>query len=211
MHEKFKALVLDINRFKCREYILEQKEQTDVVENIIVPTLTEIGDGWQQGIYSLSQVYMSSVICEEIAEELFEHDVESKKQKINIGVVTFDDYHSFGKKLVTLTLRASGYIVEDFGMIFSEDELIEKIKKHQTDVLLMSVLMLPPALKIPALKPKLLEANPHLKLIVGGAPFRFDKELYKQIGADATGDTPRDALKIIEELEASVWNLSKEF
>lgn len=204
MHKEFMKYLLSINRFECRNLILAKKDKMNVIENIIIPALTEIGDGWQEGIYSLSQIYMSSVICEDISEELFAAGDAVQNQKLNIAVVTFDDYHTFGKKLVSLTLRASGYRIHDFGMIFDENKLLELVKKNNIDVLLMSVLMLPPALKIKDIKPKLLEINPDLKIIVGGAPFRFDEQLYLEVGGDATGDTPQDAVRLIKEMEGAL-------
>lgn len=206
MSKVFMDHLLNINRFEARKFIMEQKDNMNTIEEIIVPALTDIGDGWQKGIYSLSQVYTSSVICESISEELFSKDMSKITQKLKIGIVTFDDYHTFGKKLVTLTLRSAGYQVADFGMIFNEDKLLEVVKNQEIDLLLISVLMLPPALRIKSLRPKLLEINPKIKIIVGGAPFRMDKNLYKEIGADVTGNTPNDALNIIREMEANLWN-----
>jgi methanogenic corrinoid protein MtbC1 len=196
-------LLLDVDRFNASKFALESKSN-NVVEDLIVPALIEIGEGWQSGIYSLSQVYMSSVICEEISEELFAGKESKTNQTLNVAIVTFDDYHTFGKKLVTLTLKSAGYKIYDFGMLFEEEKLLALVKEHDIDVLLMSVLMLPPALRIREMKPKLLEQKPGLKIIVGGAPFRFDKELYKKVGADGTGDTPDDAIAIIREMEASL-------
>ena len=202
MHKEFMNSLLKLERYKAREWIFSQNEDVNVIESIIVPALSEIGEGWQTGIYSLSQVYMSSVICEEISEKLFSDIQTSRSQKLKIGIVTFDDYHTFGKKIVLLTLRSAGYAVHDLGMILDEKQLFDEIQKSKIDVLLMSVLMLPPALRIKELKPKLLEVNPNIKLVVGGAPFRFDSKLAEQIGADATGGTPQEAIIIIRELEA---------
>lgn len=204
MNKIFLDYLLNVNRFKCREIILSENDKRDVIQEIIVPVLIEIGDGWQNGIYSLSQVYMSSVICEELSEELFKESKRSINQKANIGIVTFDDYHTFGKKLVILSLKSAGYIVHDFGMVFDEQELYDLVEERDIDILLMSVLMLPPALKIKDLKPKLLEINPKIKVVVGGAPFRFDNNLWKLVDADATGANPEEAIKLIKDLEATL-------
>lgn len=204
MYKELMNYLLNINHYEARNYILKKKDVVNVIEELIIPSLNEIGDGWQQGIYSLSQVFMSSVICESISEELYINSDKNLAQKVNIAIVTFDDYHTFGKKLVALTLKSAGYQFDDLGMIFDEDELLNLVKEKETQILLLSVLMLPPALKIKELKIKLLEINPNMKIIVGGAPFRFDKELYKKIGADACGDTPKDAIRLIQEMEAQL-------
>lgn len=201
MIETFKSYLLSINRYESRNFILENNNKLDVIEEVIIPALIEIGEGWENGVYSLSQVYMSSVICEDITKELFIDREMRESQKFNIAIVTFDDYHTFGKKLVNLSLTSAGYLIHDYGLIFEEEDLIKRIADDKIDILLMSVLMLPPALRIKELKPRLLEVNPNIKIIVGGAPFRFDKKLYKEIGADGTGATPAHALKLIKEME----------
>jgi methanogenic corrinoid protein MtbC1 len=39
-----------------------------------------------------------------------------------------------------------------------------------------------------------------VKLIVGGAPFRFDAHLWKAVGADAMCRTASDAVSVIEKI-----------
>ena len=40
-----------------------------------------------------------------------------------------------------------------------------------------------------------------IKLIVGGAPFRFDGQLWKEVGADAMGYSAVDALEIMNRIK----------
>ncbi len=55
--------------------------------------------------------------------------------------------------------------------------------------------MLPSALKIKELKDKL--ENMDVKIIVGGAPFRFDDQLWREVGADAMCKNASEAVSII--------------
>ncbi|MCA1788103.1 MAG: cobalamin-binding protein, partial [Desulfobacteraceae bacterium] len=61
-------------------------------------------------------------------------------------------------------------------------------------------LMLPSALKIQAVKEKLARIGCDVKLIVGGAPFRFDDQLWKKVGADAMCRDASDAVSVIENI-----------
>ncbi len=47
-------------------------------------------------------------------------------------------------------------------------------------------------------------AETEVKVIVGGAPFRFDESLWKEVGADATGNDPAEALKIVTKLAGEI-------
>jgi len=53
-------------------------------------------------------------------------------------------------------------------------------------------------LKVADLKKMLI--NYPVKVIVGGAPFRFDSSLWKEVGADAFGYNASDAFDIIQSL-----------
>ena len=79
-------------------------------------------------------------------------------------------------------------------------DLIRQVDRHQVRILLLSVLMLPSALHVKELAVKLKEQG--VKLVVGGAPFRFDENLWKEVGADATGKNPAEALGIITKMIA---------
>lgn len=61
MYKEFKDLLLNINRYESRKFILDLKDKIDVIEEIVIPAMNEIGKGWQSGEYSLSQVYMKKV------------------------------------------------------------------------------------------------------------------------------------------------------
>jgi len=40
----------------------------------------------------------------------------------------------------------------------------------------------------------------NIKVVVGGAPFLFDEELWREVGADAMGRSASDAVAIVERL-----------
>ena len=81
-----------------------------------------------------------------------------------------DDYHVLGKRVVTAFLRAAGYIVADYGRT-APGELVEEVKSLKPPILLISVLMLPSALKVKEVTAQIrndMEKPP--KIFVGGAP-----------------------------------------
>ena len=77
------------------------------------------------------------------------------------------------------------------------DELADRVAADGVRILLISVLMLPSALKIKALRAALDVRGVSVKLAVGGAPFLFDPELWREVGADATGRGAADAVAIV--------------
>jgi methanogenic corrinoid protein MtbC1 len=58
--------------------------------------------------------------------------------------------------------------------------------------------MLPSALRVKDLREQLDEKR--IQIVVGGAPFRFDSNLWKEVKANYCGHNPADALRIVKQL-----------
>ena len=80
------------------------------------------------------------------------------------------------------------------------DQLVARVKADGIRILLISVLMLPSALRVRQLRERLEAEGCRPKLVVGGAPFRFDEQLWKEVGADAVGHTASEAIAVVTRL-----------
>ncbi len=190
--------LLSLDRIKVRE-IYEKNRQLysaiDFIEKIIAPTLEKIGVGWAEGKVALAQIYMSARICEEIIDKVLPKITEQTPEKDKIAITTLTDYHILGKKIVVSVLRGNGINILDYGRTTVE-ELSDRIKKDNISLLLISTLMLPSALDIKKVI-ELLKGY-HVKIFVGGAPFRLDKNLWEEVGANGMGMDAQDAVNIVK-------------
>ncbi len=168
-----------------------------VVDQIVVPALEQIGLAWEQGDIALSQVYMSGRICEELVEQLLPPSDPDRKHQPRSAIVVLSDYHMLGKRIVYSQMRASGFELFDYGRM-DVDELVERVLADNIRVLLISVLMLPSALKVGQVCTRLKAAGLPVKVVVGGAPFLFDDKLWSEVGADAMGRNAAEAVTIVE-------------
>jgi methanogenic corrinoid protein MtbC1 len=170
----------------------------EVVGELVSLALNRIGNDWENGKLALSQVYMSGVICEELIDKVLPPQSPVRKSQPRMAIGVFEDFHLLGKRIVYSSLRASGFELADLGGGLSIDKLVEAVQRDNIKILLLSVLMLPSALHIKDLKQKLNDSD--VKIVVGGAPFRFDNQLWKEVGADACGDNVNDAVQIIHKM-----------
>ena len=99
-----------------------------------------------------------------------------------------------GKRIVYSLMRASGFELFDYGRM-DVTELVQRARADGIRVLLISVLMLPSALKVREVRTAL---DPDIRIAVGGAPFLFDSKLWEEVGADAMGRSAADAVRIVE-------------
>jgi methanogenic corrinoid protein MtbC1 len=201
LSERLEAALLAMDPTTTRE-VLESAERDDglspieLADRIILPTLAHFGDAWNQGLLTLSQVYMAARILEQVIGEWFK-PVHGVKSKPLIGVAVLEDYHSLGKRIVHAVLTSAGCNAIDLGTGLSVDEIVERVEAEDIEVLMISVLMLNKALHVTQLVERLkAEGLGHVRVVVGGAPFIHDPELWRQVGADACGQSAADAIRL---------------
>lgn len=199
MLDRFEAALLAIDRVEANR-IAEQSftgEGTfEAIEGLIVPALERLGDGWEAGTVALAQVYMAGVICEELVDRYLPSHSPGRVDSPRVAVATLDDFHLLGKRMVYAVVRAAGFEVLDLGRM-DVDGLVDRLKQGDISVLLVSVLMLPSALRVQ----RLMSALPEGVVVgVGGAPFRLEPELWREVGAHGFGRSASDAVGLVEEL-----------
>lgn len=178
---------------------LEQRSGIELIEHLVVPALQCIGRDWDEGRAALSQVYMSGRFCEELVDRVLPPSDPDRKHQPRSAIVVLNDHHLLGKRIVYAHLRASGYELFDYGRL-DVPQVVQRVRADGVRVLLVSVLMLPSALQVRALRQALdASPGPPVRLMVGGAPFVFDPELWREVGADAMGRTAADAVTLLND------------
>ena len=198
----FEQALLSTDRVLASKLLAERcgaDDPFDAIEGLVVPVLESIGAAWERGDAALAQVYMSGLVCEELMDEILPASSHLRRGSPRVALAVVDDFHMLGKRLVYSVLRAAGYDVLDYGRV-DPDELPAMVERDGVRLLLLSALMLPSVLKI---KGVVLALPEHVRVAVGGAPFRFDERLYLEVGADVMGRTASDALAIVRRFEAA--------
>ncbi|GFO62189.1 cobalamin-dependent protein [Geomonas paludis] len=168
-------------------------------EQVIAPALTVIGEKWDRGELSLSHVYMSGRLCEEFMEEVLGGRLESAQERRPVALAVLEDYHLLGKRLVGFVLKGAGIPYLDYGTV-GVQELVRRTQRDGVGVLLISALMLPSALKVREVRDALDRLGMECRIVVGGAPFRLDPALHREVGADVSCDTASQVLPALAQL-----------
>jgi trimethylamine corrinoid protein len=167
------------------------------METLVVPALQRIGDAWEAGALALAQLYLAGRIAEEVVTAALPTTSPFFAGAPRIAIAVLEDHHVLGKRLVLSALRAAGYGVTDYGRGIGVDDLVARIDADRPRILLVSTLMLPSALRVRDLAAGLAGLDERPALIVGGAPFRLDPELWREVGADAGGRNSADAITLV--------------
>lgn len=176
------------------------KENSSLKEDTLIQSQIKIGELWEKGEIALSQVYMAGKTCEEIISELNLKRKDPSIGDVPIYTVVLEDFHVLGEKMLISILQMAGFTVIDYGFGISVADLVQKVQHDNCQILMISTLMLNSALRVKALVSELKARNLKTKVIVGGAPFNIDPNLWKTVGADATASTATKSITILHDL-----------
>jgi methanogenic corrinoid protein MtbC1 len=201
--DDFEAALLSVDRVAAGRILAEVSSRdgiTATLERLVVPAIQRVGDAWERGEASLAQVYMGGRICQDLVKAALVDVGSPRAGQPRIGTGVLQDSHTLGQQMVTGMLRAAGYEVHDLGSRLSVDDVASACEREDLQVVMISVLMLRSALSVADLKARLVDLGLETALVVGGAPFRFDQHLWREVGADYCGQNAADAVRIMKEI-----------
>lgn len=176
---------------------VSESDAVAVTEAVVVPAMERIGYAWEEGSISLAALYLSGVLAEEVVNDVLPRAPVEEDGRAEIAIAVLEDHHVLGKRLVLSALRSAGYAIDDYGHGLSAAELLRRCRAASPRILLVSTLMLPSALRVREVANGLESFEARPALFVGGAPFRFDAELWREVGADGAGRNSADALQLV--------------
>lgn len=179
----------------------------EVVFEVVVPATEEaMAAITRDAEANLAQHFMTSQIAAEVTEQmlaLFAHPPEIIGRVV-IGTA-LGDLHSLGKRIVGGCLKAAFVEVVDLGVNVSAERFVDEAMARDAQVIAVSAMMAHTATGESGclgvrriLRERGLEQR--FRLVVGGAPFRFDEDLYRRVGADAWAADGLAAGHVIREM-----------
>ncbi len=185
--------------------INQRNAPMDILNNILIPALKEVGDLYEKKVFFLPQLLTSSRAVQR-ATDLIRKNLKTKKTGIKRGKILFatvkGDYHDIGKNIVLSVLKSYGYEVIDLGKDKGYEEIIEKAKKEKIDIIGLSALMTTTMEEMEYIVKRLKREHPHFKVLVGGAA--VSRKFAEEIGADAYARDAMGTVKVIEKMSKGV-------
>lgn len=182
----------------------EGADPLDIIQNILVPTLTDVGVNFQDMKIFLPEL-MASGEAATAAGELLEEAIAAsgvevqKKGKVLMGTVE-NDVHDIGKNIVCTMLNSHGFEVIDLGRNVSPVKFMEAAEKEEPDIVGMSTLMTttrPATGSTIKLFDELNMRGRH-KLIIGGGS--VDQAYADKVDADGYSDDAAGAVEVCNQL-----------
>ncbi len=168
------------------EALLSSREPMDIINNILIPALDEVGKQFEAGRMFLPQLMQSAETVKNaflaIKERLSSSGTEQEsKGKIAIATVK-GDIHDIGKNIVKVLLENYGYEVYDLGKDVSPETIVECMRENDIRICGLSALMTTTVISMEETIKAIRAAGLDARVWVGGAV--LTQEYADMIGAD---------------------------
>jgi len=208
---QYNEAIMDTDRDKAllvvRDALSLGVSPEEVVFEVVVPAIELMmrSISENQGV-SLAQHFMAAQIASEVVDEMVP---QFKQAPDIIGRVVIGtaqgDFHGLGKRIVSGCLKAMMIEVTDLGLNVAPERFVNEAVARDAQVIAISSMMVHTASGDNGcrrvrqlLKEQGLEAR--IRIAVGGAPYRFDPDLYRTVGADAWAENGILASRMITDL-----------
>jgi methanogenic corrinoid protein MtbC1 len=208
---QYNEAIMDTDRDRAlqivRDAIALGISPEEIIFNVVVPAIELMMQSISenQGI-SLAQHFMAAQIASEVVDEMVPQF--SKAPEI-VGTVVIGtsqgDFHGLGKRIVSGCLKAMMVEVIDLGLNVAPESFVDEALARNAQVIAISSMMVHTATGENGcrrvrqlLKERGLEDR--IRIAVGGAPYRFDPELFKSVGADGWAENGVTAGRVITDL-----------
>lgn len=189
---------------------------TQVVPELLSPTLESFGTLWSQGHngVSLATGYVAAKVAEDVLSRLLRESSQDggpilpSKGPVLLGNVE-DDFHPLGRNMVAAFLRAAGWDVRDLGVDVPPTQFVDQAEAIGARVIGASAMMHTTAKNVARIREEIDRRGlaGKVQLAVGGAVFKLRPELVAELGGDGTAASALDASALFERLWQRSLNL----
>jgi 5-methyltetrahydrofolate--homocysteine methyltransferase len=173
----------------------------EITDDCLVRAMEEVGEFFENKNYFLPQVILSAETMQrgfsKVKPFLESGDERGKAGKILFATVK-GDIHDIGKNICITLLENHGFEVLDLGKNVETEEIVEKARKEEVDVVALSALMTTTMVRMEEVVEKLKAGNVNARTLIGGAV--VTREYADEIGADGYGANAVKAVKEVKKL-----------
>ncbi len=179
---------------------LKARDVMSIINEILVPALDKVGEGFASGRVFLPQLLISAEAAKaafSVIKSSMTSENVAKKDKIILATVR-GDIHDIGKNIVASLLENYNYEVIDLGRDVAPEAVVAAAKAHGVRLVGLSALM---TTTVPSMEEtiKAIRAElPDCKVMVGGAVLTQDYA--DMIGADHYSPDAMDSVRYAEEI-----------
>ena len=188
----------------AKEMLGKGIEPLALVQEALVPTLTDVGQKFQNFEIYLPELMMAGEAAERVTTLLEETMLKAGKPSVSFGTIVLGqvegDIHDIGRNIVSILLKSHGFKVIDLGRDVAASAFLEAAQKEKADIIGLSALM---TTALPAQRRTIhlfeeVGVRSQFKLIIGGGA--TNQGWADEIGADGYAPDAASAVDLCKML-----------
>lgn len=207
MGKHYLDLLLQGDRRGAYQFILQKIEDgidlRDLYLHVFQKSQYEMGRLWQMNRVTVAQEHFCTAATQLIMSQLYPQifSTPKKGQRLVVACVG-GDLHELGVRMLADFFEMEGWDTFYLGANTPTDGVIASVKEYDAHILGISATMTFHVQAVANLISTLRNepACAHVKVMVGGDPFKIDPELWKTVGADGTARDAREAIEVADTL-----------
>jgi MerR family transcriptional regulator, light-induced transcriptional regulator len=122
----------------ARSVVGEGSSVADLIEQVIAPSLRQIGQAWHDGQLSIWVEHRASATTERILGDVAPHPRGRRRGTAVVAAVA-GDRHSLATTMAAVTLRENNWHVHHLGADMPPEEIVDFVAHHDIDVAVLTV------------------------------------------------------------------------
>lgn len=195
--------LLNGDRHAAADLVVDAAEKgtpvKDIYLNVFQQSQYEIGRLWQTNRISVAQEHFCTAATQMIMSRLYPYIFSTEKiGKRLVAACVGGELHEIGVRMVADFFEMEGWDTYYMGANTPTDTIIGSISEKKADVLGLSATI---AFNKSTMEDLIrlirsTDSGKHIKILVGGYPFRQSPDLWKKIGADGFAADAQEAIKV---------------
>lgn len=147
----------------------EDRSPMDIINNALIAGMNEVSRLWDEGVYFLPQVILSSDAMNAGIAECEKRMGKSMDRKGKVITHTAEgDIHDIGQVIVNALLNANGFEVINLGADVPTDKVVAACKEHRPIMVTGTALMTTTMTAFPRIAHQLKQAGLEIPFVCGG-------------------------------------------
>lgn len=150
--------------------LLLKHKPIDIINNILIPAMREVGRLFEKGEYIITDVLSSASVSKKVFTILEPKIEKNKRNNFRMVIATVKgDVHDIGKNLVRMIFEANGFKVFDLGTQVDPYKIIDSIKIYSPNIVGLSGLIIKSLDYMIEVARLMKEHKLDIPLLIGGA------------------------------------------
>jgi 5-methyltetrahydrofolate--homocysteine methyltransferase len=164
-----------------REGLSKSDKAVEILNNLLLPAMKEVGDKFGSGELILPFVLQSAEVMKKSVAHLEEY--LEKKEGVSKGLMVlatvYGDVHDIGKNLVKTILSNNGYDVIDLGKQVPAETIISQAIENKANAIGLSALLVSTSKQMPLIVNEMHRRGLNIPILIGGAAInkRFGRRI----------------------------------